>query len=216
MTVLELVELKKKIEEEWGITAAAPVAVAAAARPRRGGGDGGRGADGVRRRAHRRRRQEDPGDQGRPRDHGPRPQGGEGPRRRRPQRRQGGREPRKRPTRSRRSSRRPAPASRSSSAQARVPAPAGPGTALASGKRGQPRSSLETFGLGDSHLAHRRRSWRLATLGYAWRTWRSFPSQGPFALAQRQLASLSCRVRARFRTPASPAPADISKGGCIT
>ena len=29
MTVLELVELKKKIEEEWGITAAAPVAVAA-------------------------------------------------------------------------------------------------------------------------------------------------------------------------------------------
>ena len=29
MTVLELVELKKKIEEEWGITAAAAVAVAA-------------------------------------------------------------------------------------------------------------------------------------------------------------------------------------------
>ena len=29
MTVLELVELKNKIEEEWGITAAAPVAVAA-------------------------------------------------------------------------------------------------------------------------------------------------------------------------------------------
>ena len=38
MTVLELVELKNKIEEEWGITAAAPVAVAAAAGP--GGGDG--------------------------------------------------------------------------------------------------------------------------------------------------------------------------------
>ena len=35
MTVLELVELKNKIEEEWGITAAAPVAVAAA-----GGGGG--------------------------------------------------------------------------------------------------------------------------------------------------------------------------------
>ena len=35
MTVLELVELKKAIEEEWGVTAAAPVAVAAApgARP---------------------------------------------------------------------------------------------------------------------------------------------------------------------------------------
>ena len=31
MTVLELVELKKAIEEEWGVTAAAPVAVAAAA-----------------------------------------------------------------------------------------------------------------------------------------------------------------------------------------
>jgi large subunit ribosomal protein L7/L12 len=29
MTVLELVELKNKIEDEWGITAAAPVAVAA-------------------------------------------------------------------------------------------------------------------------------------------------------------------------------------------
>jgi large subunit ribosomal protein L7/L12 len=39
MTVLELVELKKKIEDEWGITAAAPVAVAAAgAAP--AGGDG--------------------------------------------------------------------------------------------------------------------------------------------------------------------------------
>jgi large subunit ribosomal protein L7/L12 len=35
MTVLELVELKKRIEDEWGITAAAPVAVAAAG----GGGD---------------------------------------------------------------------------------------------------------------------------------------------------------------------------------
>jgi len=31
LSVLELVELKKKIEDEWGITAAAPVAVAAAA-----------------------------------------------------------------------------------------------------------------------------------------------------------------------------------------
>lgn len=30
MTVLELVELKKSIEDEWGVTAAAPVAVAAA------------------------------------------------------------------------------------------------------------------------------------------------------------------------------------------
>ena len=37
MTVLELVELKKKIEDEWGVTAAAPVAVAAAAAPAAGG-----------------------------------------------------------------------------------------------------------------------------------------------------------------------------------
>ncbi len=40
MTVLELVELKNKIEEEWGITAAAPVAVAAAG----GAGGGGEAA----------------------------------------------------------------------------------------------------------------------------------------------------------------------------
>src|SRR5438876_10126472 len=38
MTVLELVELKTKIEDEWGITAAAPVAVAAPGAP--AGGDG--------------------------------------------------------------------------------------------------------------------------------------------------------------------------------
>ena len=38
MTVLELVELKNKIEEEWGITAAAPVAVAAGG-PAAGGGE---------------------------------------------------------------------------------------------------------------------------------------------------------------------------------
>jgi large subunit ribosomal protein L7/L12 len=36
MSVLELVELKNKIEEEWGVMAAAPVAVAAPA----AGGDG--------------------------------------------------------------------------------------------------------------------------------------------------------------------------------
>jgi large subunit ribosomal protein L7/L12 len=39
MSVLELVELKKKIEDEWGITAAAPVAAAAPA-----GGGGGEAA----------------------------------------------------------------------------------------------------------------------------------------------------------------------------
>jgi len=37
MTVLELVELKNKLEEEWGVSAAAPVAVAAAPAA---GGDG--------------------------------------------------------------------------------------------------------------------------------------------------------------------------------
>src|SRR5919201_5033916 len=43
MTVLELVELKNKIEEEWGIPAAAPVAVAApGAAP---AGDGGAAAE---------------------------------------------------------------------------------------------------------------------------------------------------------------------------
>jgi large subunit ribosomal protein L7/L12 len=39
MTVLELVELKNKLEEEWGVTAAAPMAVAPAGAPA-GGGDG--------------------------------------------------------------------------------------------------------------------------------------------------------------------------------
>ncbi len=38
MTVLELVELKNKLEEEWGVTAAAPMAMAAPAAA--GGGDG--------------------------------------------------------------------------------------------------------------------------------------------------------------------------------
>ena len=39
MSVLDLVELKKKIEDEWGITPAAPVAVAAPGAVA-GGGDG--------------------------------------------------------------------------------------------------------------------------------------------------------------------------------
>jgi large subunit ribosomal protein L7/L12 len=43
MTVLELVELKNAIEEEWGVTAAAPVAVAAAAPA--AGGDGAAAAE---------------------------------------------------------------------------------------------------------------------------------------------------------------------------
>ncbi len=40
MSVLELVELKKRIEDEWGITAAAPVAVAAAGAAPAGDGAG--------------------------------------------------------------------------------------------------------------------------------------------------------------------------------
>jgi len=40
MTVLELVELKNALEEEWGVTAAAPVAVAAPGAVAGGGGDG--------------------------------------------------------------------------------------------------------------------------------------------------------------------------------
>jgi len=43
MTVLELVELKQAIEEEWGVTAAAPAAAAAA--PAAGGGDGAAAAE---------------------------------------------------------------------------------------------------------------------------------------------------------------------------
>src|SRR3954449_7931523 len=38
MSVLDLVELKKRIEDEWGITAAAPVAVAAPGAAPAGGG----------------------------------------------------------------------------------------------------------------------------------------------------------------------------------
>jgi large subunit ribosomal protein L7/L12 len=44
MTVLELVELKNKLEEEWGVTAAAPVAVAAPG-VAAAGGDGAAAAE---------------------------------------------------------------------------------------------------------------------------------------------------------------------------
>jgi large subunit ribosomal protein L7/L12 len=40
MTVLDLVELKNKIEEEWGVSAAAPVAVAAPGAAPAAAGDG--------------------------------------------------------------------------------------------------------------------------------------------------------------------------------
>jgi large subunit ribosomal protein L7/L12 len=45
MTVLDLVELKKRIEDEWGITAAAPVAVAAPGGAPAAAGDGAAAAE---------------------------------------------------------------------------------------------------------------------------------------------------------------------------
>ena len=45
MTVLDLVELKNKLEEEWGVSAAAPVAVAAPGAAPAAGGDGAAGAE---------------------------------------------------------------------------------------------------------------------------------------------------------------------------
>jgi large subunit ribosomal protein L7/L12 len=45
MTVLELVELKNQLEEEWGVTAAAPVAVAAPGAAPAPGGDGAAAAE---------------------------------------------------------------------------------------------------------------------------------------------------------------------------
>ena len=87
MTVLELNDFLKAFEEEFGVTAAAPVAVAAA--PAAGGGEAAPRAeekdefDVI---LDRRGRQEDPGHQGGPgARRRPRPQGGQGPRRRRPE-----------------------------------------------------------------------------------------------------------------------------------
>ena len=98
MTVLELSEFIKRFEDRYGVTAAAPVAAAAA--PAAGGGaDRGRrrsrGADRVHGDARRDRPEQDPGHQGRPRAHRPRPQGGQGPRRRDPEGRQGRRHQRR-------------------------------------------------------------------------------------------------------------------------
>ena len=45
MSVLELVELKNQLEEEWGVSAAAPVAVAAPGAAPAGGGDGAAAAE---------------------------------------------------------------------------------------------------------------------------------------------------------------------------
>ena len=45
MSVLDLVELKNTLEEEWGVTAAAPVAVAAPGAAPAAGGDGAAAAE---------------------------------------------------------------------------------------------------------------------------------------------------------------------------
>jgi large subunit ribosomal protein L7/L12 len=45
MTVLELVDLKNKLEEEWGVSATAPVAVAAPGAAPAAGGDGAAAAE---------------------------------------------------------------------------------------------------------------------------------------------------------------------------
>ena len=86
MTVLELNDFLKKFEEEFDVTAAAPVAVAAGGtgcRWRRGRSRRGEGR--VRRRPRGGRRQEDPGHQGGPGAHEPRAEGGQGARRQRPE-----------------------------------------------------------------------------------------------------------------------------------
>src|SRR3954454_7071802 len=88
LTVIEAAELAKMLEEKWGVSAAAPVAVAAGGgggaagggcggrrRRGRGGASAGR-EDRVRRHSRRDRREEGQRDQGSPRDHRARPQGG--------------------------------------------------------------------------------------------------------------------------------------------
>src|SRR3954447_23359285 len=86
MTVLDLANLVKALEDRFGVSAAAAAAPVAGARPGAGRGPRGgrgpcRGADRVRRRPQRDRREEDQRDQGRPRGHLARPEGSEGPRR---------------------------------------------------------------------------------------------------------------------------------------
>src|SRR4029450_7868590 len=85
MTLLDAAALVKELEEELGVSAAAPVAVAAAAggaaSARGGGGSGGASGrkDGVQRNSCRSRREEDSGYQSRARTHGTRFEGSQGP-----------------------------------------------------------------------------------------------------------------------------------------
>src|SRR4029450_7809383 len=94
MSVLELSELIKALEEEFGVSATAVAAAAPAAAGARDGG-AAEAASSTRGRAPPRRgRQEDPGDQGRACRDRPWPQGGQGARGRGPQAGQGGHRPR--------------------------------------------------------------------------------------------------------------------------
>ena len=76
-SLMEVIELVKAMEEKFGVTAAAPVAVAAGAGRRRC--RSGRRADRIRGHPQGDRRQEGRSHQGRPRNHGPGPEGSEGP-----------------------------------------------------------------------------------------------------------------------------------------
>ena len=121
MTVLELNDFLKAFEEEFDVTAAAPVAVAAAA----AGGGGGEAAAAEEKDEFDvvlvgRRRQEDPGHQGGPVAHEPRAEGGQGPRRLGARSRCSRRSPRKTPRRPRRQLEGPAPPSSSSSSSPRA------------------------------------------------------------------------------------------------
>ena len=78
MTIMEVVDLVKMMEDKFGVTAAAPVAMAAARGRRRR--PGRRGEDRVHRHAQGLSgREESHGHQGDPRDHRSRPQGSQGP-----------------------------------------------------------------------------------------------------------------------------------------
>ena len=112
MTVLELSELIKAMEEKFGVSAAAAVAVAAPAAA--AAAAAGRRADRVHRDADRDRREQGQRDQGGARADRPRPEGSQGPGRRRAEGRQGSACRRPTPKPRRRSSKKPARRSTSS------------------------------------------------------------------------------------------------------
>ena len=90
MSVLELSELVKELEEKFGVSAAAPVAMMAAGPGEAGGGEAARGADRIRRHSHGCRRQENPGYQRSSRHHRLGVERRQGLGRRGPQTREGG------------------------------------------------------------------------------------------------------------------------------